>query len=130
MPKLIREIPLPNGLTVRFFDATRRYFGDYHQVRIQICCEVPLTPELFPDEESHHAARKLLGASVSYKKEIEHQGVASLSIEETVDKVISHFVEHSLSYFNGPAFPKKLVQSELAKVQGRKKAYVPRGVHG
>lgn len=130
MQKLIREIPLSNGLTVRFFDATRRYFGDYHQVRIQICCEVPLTPDLFPDEESHQAARRLLGASVSYKKEIEHQGVASLSIEETVEKVISHFVEHSLGYFNAPAFPKKLVQSELTRLQGRKKAFVPRGVHG
>jgi hypothetical protein len=130
MPKLIREMPLSNGLTVRFFDATRRYFGDYHQVRILICCEVPLTADLFSDDQAHQAARKLLGASVSYKKEIEHQGVASLSIEETVDKVISHFVAHSLGYFSGPAFPKKLVQSELTKVKGIKKSFVPRGTNG
>lgn len=130
MSRLIREIPLSNGLTVRFFDATRRYFGDYHQVRIRICCEVPLTADLFSDEESHQAARKLLGASVSYQKEIEHQGVASLSVEETVENVVSHFVEHSLGYFNGAAFPKKLVDAELTKVRGRKKSFVPRGVHG
>ncbi|QXE92063.1 hypothetical protein [Geomonas subterranea] len=130
MQKLIREIPLSNGLTVRFFDATRRYFGDYHQVRIQICCEVPLSPGLFPDDESHEAARKLLGASVSYKKEIEHQGVASLSVDETVERVISDFAAHSLGYFNTPDFPRKLVQSELTRVRGRKTGFVPRGIHG
>ncbi|QWV95342.1 hypothetical protein KP004_09290 [Geomonas oryzisoli] len=130
MQKLIREIPLSNGLTVRFFDATRRYFGDYHQVRIQICCEVPLSPELFPDEDSHQSARKLLGPSVSYKKEIEHQGVASLSVEQTVERVIADFAAHSLGYFNNPGFPQKLIQAELARVRGRKTGFVPRGVHG
>lgn len=130
MQKLIREIPLSNGLTVRFFDATRRYFGDYHQVRIQICCEVPISPDFFDDEASHETARKALGASVSYKKEIEHQGVPTLSVEKTVEQVIADFVAHSLGYFNNPAFPKKLVQSELTRVQGCKRAFVPRGTNG
>ncbi|MBU5637591.1 hypothetical protein KOM00_12715 [Geomonas sp. Red69] len=130
MQKLIREIPLSNGLTVRFFDATRRYFGDYHQVRIHICCEVPLSPDLFPDEESHQAAMKLLGASVSFKKDIEHQGVPSLSVDQTVERVIADFAAHSLGYFNSPGFPMKLVQAELTRARGRRTGFVPRGVHG
>ena len=129
MSKLIREIPLSNGLTVRFFDASRRYFGDYHQVRVKISCDVPLTPDLFQDEASYETATKLLGACVSYQKEIEHQGVAGASVEETVDRVIAHFVEHSLDYFSGPGFPKKLAQAELVKAQGRKRGFIPRGVH-
>ncbi len=130
MQKLIREIPLSNGLTVRFFDATRRYFGDYHQVRIQICCEVPLTPDLFPDDDSHQAACKLLGASVVYKKEIEHQGVPTLAIDQTVERVIADFAAHSLGYFNTPTFPRKLVQSELSRASGRRTGFVPRGING
>ncbi|MBU5614046.1 hypothetical protein [Geomonas azotofigens] len=130
MQKLIREIPLSNGLTVRFFDATRRYFGDYHQVRIQICCEVPVTPDLFPDEESHQAALKLIGASVTYKKDIEHQGVATLCVDQTVARVIDDFAAHSLGYFNTPAFPRKLVLSELTRARGRRSAFVPRGMNG
>ena len=131
MKKLIKEIPLANGLTVRFFDATRRYFGDYHQVRIQISCEVPLTPDLFEDGQAHLGAIKLLGATVCYVKDIEHQGVATLSIEGVVEKVIQQFIDHSLGYFNGEAFPKKLVQSELNRVNGRAKSFVPlRGIHG
>lgn len=130
MSKLIKEIPLSNGLTVRFFDASRRYFGDYHQVRVKISCDVPLTPDLFQDEASYEAAQRLFGARVSYQKEIEHQGVAGASVEETVDRVIAHFVEHSLDYFSGSGFPKKLAQAELVKAQGRKRAFVPRGDHG
>lgn len=131
MNKLIREIPLANGLTVRFFDATRRYFGDYHQVRVQILCEVPLTVELFEDGAAHQKALKLLGEKVSYKKEIEHQGVATAAVDETVEKVIRHFVEHSLGYFNGEGFPKKLVHSELNRAAGKAKPFlILRGYHG
>lgn len=131
MKKPIREIPLANGLTVRFFDATRRYFGDYHQVRIQIRCEVPLSPGLFEDSQAHQHALKLLGPTVTYVKDIEHQGVATLSVEGAVEQVIQQFIDHSLGYFNAEAFPKKLVQSELNRVNSRTKSFVPlRGIHG
>lgn len=130
MTQPIKELPLANGLTVRFFDATRRYFGDYHQVRIQICCEVPLTADLFDDDESYRQALKLLGQSVVYKKEIEHQGVATDSVPAAVEKVITTFVDHSLAYFNGAAFPKRFVQSELNRVRGKSRsAFIVRGYH-
>ena len=131
MKKLIREIPLANGLTVRFFDATRRYFGDYHQVRIQISCEVPLTADLFDDPRAYQSALKLLGGSVLYCKDIEHQGVATLAVPDLVSRVIQQFIDHSLGYFNGESFPKKLVQTELNRVVGRAKSFVPlRGANG
>lgn len=131
MTKLIKEIPLSNGLTVRFFDATRRYFGDYHQVRIQICCEVPLTADLFEDGDAYRGALKLLGNSVLYKKDIEHQGVATDAIPDVVSNVIRQFVDHSLGYLCGETFPQKMVQSELNRVRGKAKpAFIIRGYHG
>lgn len=131
MKKLIREIPLENGLTVSFYDATRRYFGDYHQVRIEIRCDVPLTGDLFPSGEELQRALKLLGPTASYVKNIEHQGIPTEAVEETVEKVIRHFSEHSLGYFTGDAFPKKLVQSELTRLSNRSRSFVsPRGSNG
>ncbi len=91
---------------------------------------MPLTQDLFQDEASYETATRLLGSCVSYQKEIEHQGVAGASVEETVDRVIAHFVEHSLAYFSGPGFPKKLAQAELVKAQSHKRGFIPRGVHG
>lgn len=130
MKNLIREIALANGLTVRFFDATRRYFGDYHQVRVTISCEVALCAAHFEDDTAYRAAVKLLGESVQYKKEIEHQGVPTLGTSEAVENVVQQFVNHSLSYFSSEAFPKKFVQTELNRVLGRAKSFVPLRAHG
>jgi len=120
MKTLVREIPLANGLTVRFYDATRRYFGDYHQVRVTISCEVPLAEDLFEDAAAFQSAQKLLGDRVQYLKEVEHQGVAGEATGDAVERVIRQFEEHSLGYFQNEAFPRKLVQSELNRLrQGR-----------
>ncbi|HJV64275.1 MAG TPA: hypothetical protein VJ550_00935 [Geomonas sp.] len=130
MKKPIREVPLSNGLTLRFFDHTRRYFGDYHQVRIEISCELPLTPDLFDDQAACAAALKVLGPSVRYLKQVEHQGVATAAVQEAVERVIGDFLSHSLGYFQSPAFPKKLVHSELNRVRGRRKAFSPLPANG
>ena len=124
MNDLVREIPLSNGLTVRFFDATRRYFGDYHQVRVKICLDVPLSADLFDDAASYDAAVKTLGPKVQYLKEIEHQGVPTLSTSEMVQKVIQQFINHSLPYFQNPAFPRKFVHSQLNRRALKSRSYI------
>lgn len=124
MKNVVREIPLENGLTVRFGDATRRYFGDYHQVRVEVTCEVPLSAELFDDPASLEAARKLLGACVSYRKLVEHQGVPTLEVAVQVERVIQHFIDHTLGYFSSPEFPRRLVQSELNRLRTRSRSFV------
>lgn len=130
MKNLIREIALANGLTLRFFDTTRRYFGDYHQVRIAISCEVPLTADLFDDAKEYEAAVKLLGGKVEYLKKVEQQGVATEAIAGAVENVIQQFIENSLGYFDTDNFPKRLVQTELNRVRGRAKSFVPLRSHG
>lgn len=130
MQKLIREIPLQNGLTFRFFDATRRYFGDYHQVRIKISCEVPVLADYFESAAEQESALKLLGGAVRYLKEIEHQGVPTAAIDETVDKVVQQFVDNSLGYFQNDAFPRKFVQSELKRIRSRGKGFMTLRANG
>jgi len=130
MYKPIREVPLTNGLTVRFFDATRRYFGDYHKVRIKISCEVPVTPNLFEDAASYETALKHLGKSVQYVKEVEQQGVPTADTAGAAENVIRHFMEHSLGYFQSEAFPRKFVQSEAKRVTGKAKRFMPIRMHG
>jgi hypothetical protein len=129
MKNIIREIPLANGLTVSFADATRRYFGDYHQVRVEVSCEVPLSAGLFDDQPSYEAALKLLGAKVCYLKKVEHQGVPTLGTAAAVQKVIQQFIDHQLSYFGSQAFPRRFVQSELNRVRTRAASYVPLRAH-
>lgn len=130
MKTVVREITLPNGLTVRFSDATRRYFGDYHQVRVEISCEVPLTAHLFDDPDAYGAALRLLGSRVRYLKQVEHQGVPTLGTADAVQQVIQQFIDHSLSYFGSQTFPRRFVESELNRVRARLKSFVPLRAHG
>ncbi|MCM0081487.1 hypothetical protein L4X63_07800 [Geomonas sp. Red32] len=130
MKKLVREVPLSNGLTLRFFDASRRYFGDYHQVRLEICCEVDLTPDLFDDPTEFETASRLLGAKVQFLKQVEHQGVPTGAVSGTVEQVIQQFLDHSGRYLDSGAFPRKLVHSELARLRSRRKSFVPPPANG
>ena len=125
MNRIVRKIPLDNGLTVCFADASRRDFGDYHQVRVEITCEVPLCAELFEDAAAFSAAWQLLGGKACYRKLVEHQGVPSEAREATVSRVIQQFVDHSLAYFASPLFPRRLAHSELARARSRSRRFVP-----
>lgn len=130
MTEPIREILLANGLTVRFFDHTRRYFGDYHQVRVNIICDVPLTAELFDDDDSYRSALKHLGDNVQYLKEIEHQGVPTAATVETLQRVIQQFVDTSMGYFQSAEFPRKLAQSQLKKALTKSRSFTPLRANG
>lgn len=129
MNRIVRQIPLENGLTVSFSDVTRRYFGDYHQVRVEIRCEVPVLAELFEDAADFEKALKVLGGKVSYLKLVEHQGVPTEATEATVRRVIQQFIDHSLAYFASPLFPRRLVHSELSRARSRTRFFVPGRSH-
>jgi len=130
MKEFIKEIPLANGLTVRFADATRRYFGDYHQVRVTISCTVPVSADLFESAADFEAARKLLGSEVLYQKKVEHQGVASQDTEAALEKVVQQFISHTLGYFETGTFPRRFVHSELNRLRTRSKIFLSRTNHG
>lgn len=113
MKKLIRELVLPNGLTVDIFDRTHRYFGDYHHVKIEFNCTVPVLSELFEQQSQFDEARSLVGETVLYKRLEERMGVPSADISMAQERLITNFIEHSLPYVSSDQFPRKIVLSEL-----------------
>lgn len=115
MKNLISELPLPNGLTVSFFDLTRRYFGDFYLVKMEIQCKVPVLPGYFVDRSDFDEAKMLLGDQVVYERTEKQMGVPSTEIERVLQRLITNFMEHSLSYFAAARFPEKLVLAELHK---------------
>lgn len=120
MEKCVKKIELANGLIVFIYDRTRRYYEDYHLVRLQLCCEVPLVESYFENAGEFCEARDLLGESVIYRRSMEKMGVPYADIEMAGNEMIDGFENHALRYFIADDFPRKLVLSELAK--SRKKA--------
>ena len=120
MKNPIRELPLPNGLTVFFFDHTSRYFGDFHRVKMEIVCKVPVFAVYFEDRRAFDDARSLLSDEVVYKQSVEQMGVPSTEIERVLQRLMTNFIEHSLPYFASAQFPRKMVLAALNKVKGKK----------
>ncbi|MCM2357248.1 MAG: hypothetical protein NDI77_03810 [Geobacteraceae bacterium] len=119
MDDFIRDIPLPNGLTISFSNQSRRYFGDYYHVKLEILCKVPVTAALFKEADEYAEARALLGDEVVYRRSVEQMGVPSTGIELVLERLMADFEKHSLPYFATPGFPQKLVSAELKKRKGK-----------
>lgn len=117
MASVIREIGLDNGLTIRFLDLTRHYFGDFHLVKIEIVCEIPLLSDYFADSAEREEARRLIGDPAVYRRTVEQMGVPSTAIGMVTDRLIANFTDHSLSYFSAPGFPARFTRRELEKAR-------------
>ncbi|RQW83720.1 MAG: hypothetical protein EHM79_15470 [Geobacter sp.] len=115
MKKCVRKIDLSNSLTVLVYDSTRRYYEDYHLVRLEMECEVAVNEGFFEGPEKLDEARKVVGDSVFYRRTIEKMGVPFLEIEAVREDVISSFVSTAVPYLSHEDFPRKFVQSELQK---------------
>ncbi|KAF0218524.1 MAG: hypothetical protein FD174_2824 [Geobacteraceae bacterium] len=129
MDNLIREITLANGLTLRFYNQTCRYYGDIYRVKLEILCEIPVRAEYFSDQAALAEARAMLGDSVVYRRVVEKMGVPSTEIERVLERLTADFEDHSLPYFAAAAFPRKLVITEITRVK-RKRGGSPAGRAG
>jgi hypothetical protein len=115
MESFLKELHLSNGLTIGFIEQTRRYFGDYYLVKLEIICKVPVTQDFFTEESSFAEARAILGDTVVYRRNLEQMGVPSTEIDRVLTRLVTDFEEHSLPYFAAGDFPQKLVVAELKK---------------
>ncbi|AAR35126.2 hypothetical protein KVP06_08760 [Geobacter sulfurreducens] len=120
MATILREVPLQNGLTVRFLDHTRHYFGDFHLVRLEILCEIRLDVSHFQDFTAFEDARRLLGDDVSYRRFVEQMGVPTSLADDVKQQLMAHFMNHSLGYVSSSAFPIRFVQSELERARSKR----------
>ena len=111
------DIPLANGLTISVYDHTRNYYGDYFLVKLEFVCTVTLSCSYFTDAASYDEANVILGNAVTYRRLVEQMGVPATEIERVRDRLIANFMDHSLSYFSTPEFPKRFVMAQLAKCQ-------------
>lgn len=128
MMKTIRTENLANGMNIEFIDSSNRYYGDYHRVRIEVCCTFALTPAILAQaagsEEEGESLRRTLGENFVYTRVLEKMGVPGDALEETRRSLIDSFSGSTLSYMAQPSFPVRLVARELER---RRKVHHPFG---
>ena len=115
--KLVKEIHLENGLTVCIYNHNHRYFGDYHRVRVEFTCEVPILEVYYSSQAAFAEAMESLGSAALFKRSVEQMAVPTAELESCLESIIGNFSSHSLSYLSSPVFPRKLIQKELANTK-------------
>jgi hypothetical protein len=116
VPRDIRQIVLPNNLHLVCREESRRYFGDYHLVRILMTVSVPLEPRFFDDGDECRAARKLLPDPVVYRRVAERMGVPTADVEAVRTALVDDLLLHAGGYLGSTQFPRKFIRSELARI--------------
>jgi hypothetical protein len=108
------EERLTNGLYLRFFDESNRYFGDYHRLRIVVEIELTLSNELLTDPELLAAAKKRFGVRLTTNKVLERMGVPGSRVDALRAELIASYQTEVQSYLSRPEVPLRLLRAELA----------------
>jgi hypothetical protein len=108
------EERLTNGLYLRFFDQSNRYFGDYHRLRIVVEIELSLSNELLTDPEILTAAKKRFGAKLTTNKILERMGVPGSRVDTLRAELVASYQTEVQSYLSRPEVPQRLLRAELA----------------
>ena len=117
MESLYRHIDLPNGMKLLVHDHSRRYFGDYFHVRLEVRCAVSVTALAGELPVDLDMAQKLLGDEVIYSKMLERMGVPSGEVASVQAALLADYCSHSLQYLGSSEFPARLVLAELKRRQ-------------
>lgn len=116
--EVIKEYQLNSGLTLKLFDKTYRYFGEYFFIEIEVICEIPssiLDINKLPEDLISLVPEKL-----TFKKTLSKKGVYETQLEDEKKFLLDSFEKNSLPYLNSESFPYKFYEKELKNIKRKK----------
>jgi hypothetical protein len=113
MSEINREVILNNGMKLEFKVDTRRYFGDYNKINIELSCKILITEEMFDSKKLYEQVKDYLGSIIEYRRNLSQMGVGTEQCELVVNDLIECFIKNSTSYLLSRNFPIKLIASNL-----------------
>ncbi|MDT8420562.1 MAG: hypothetical protein RQ754_09030 [Desulfuromonadales bacterium] len=117
----VGEKLLSNGLCLRFYDQSNRYYGDFHRVFISVEAFLSGQPDL---PEELQAAASSLHETVIFRKVLERMGVTSDRLAATIDELIEDFLAASGDYLCRRDMPELLLKKYHAEKGRRRKPVV------
>ncbi|KIH76803.1 hypothetical protein SAMN05660860_00792 [Geoalkalibacter ferrihydriticus] len=105
---------LANRLIIEVRDLSRRYFGDYHKVVLEVSCRLPLEAALFAGEvdptQALAAAQAVFGEEARSIVRLERMGVAGDTLEAVRGALWDSFTTTTLAYMQRPDYPVRMLR--------------------
>lgn len=105
---------LENGLHLRFYDQSNRYFGDYHRVRVVVEIELALSNLHLNDQALLSAGKERFGDTLTISKALERMGVPGERVRSTKEELLASYMIEVQCYLCRPEVPLRLLRAELA----------------
>ncbi|MDY6951751.1 MAG: hypothetical protein SWE60_09575 [Thermodesulfobacteriota bacterium] len=121
--KLVEMMPLENGLTLEFYDASKHVAGDRWLVSMVARIEVDPKPEYFTGQDSADLLLDDITAAIGEKTVYRYEKIRNFIPETEKDDVFKglkqRFLDANLRYLSSPEFPGKLILKKYQEAHGR-----------
>jgi hypothetical protein len=123
MSEPIRTLRLKNGLLLRFYDESNRYFGDFHRVCIKLLAEIPVGQLTIPADLL--AAAVDLPDALRLERKLERMGVVTADLVKVRQALLDDFLNSVVGYLEQPGFPERWLRKTLTEKPKRYKPSPP-----
>lgn len=114
--RLLEEITLENGLTIRFFDCSKPVAGDRCQVQLLIAIPLPIKASWFEHNdasmEDFPAFLDAHGGKIDYRQTKTRNFIDRKALAATLDRMKADFLTANASYLSNPSFAEKYILSK------------------
>jgi len=111
MNNLLRVEDVGDGILVKFFDQSNRYYGDFYRVKISIVATIPFDPDSLPDDLRKVAT--MSDSFICYEKNLEQMGVPTANVTIVTNALIDNFLESVSHYFKKETFVAGLLRQQM-----------------
>ena len=122
MGEPIKTCHLNNGLLLRFYDQSNRYYGDFHRICIRVTAEISVDNLIVPADLEN--MQSLLPELIGFERRLEKMGVTSEDLAQVKEALMEDFAEASIPYLEKPKFIERLLRKRIAEMGKMNKSTV------
>ena len=115
---LLHQQLLDNSLELIFYDLSNRYYGDFHQIKIEVVSRIKFSDALLEDfgfsEREQLQAKNRYGEMFEARQELKRMGVAGSEVQSVTTQMVKQFLDSSLPYMSDLKFPQRLLRKHLS----------------
>lgn len=108
MSELFKSVELSNGLLVKFYDQSNRYFGDFHRVHILVVAQISVNKDSLPDHLKHLITLPI--EVVGFETILGRMAVPTESLLEIRASLVTDFLNSTGSYLADHVFIESLLR--------------------